>query len=103
MTPRLDCLGKYGERFGIPEFKVTLSGNQIDCITVERGAPCGATWKAAESLIGTNVKDAAQRYGLEIQFLCTAGGISQNSGGKKNPIHIAAEVHSKSLQRALSK
>jgi thymidylate synthase len=103
LTPRLDCLGKYGDRFGIPELKVTLSGNKIDSILVKRGAPCGATWQAAESLMGTNAKDAEQRYGLEVQFLCVAGGISRHSASKKNPIHIAAEVHQKSLRRALSK
>jgi len=102
LTPRLDCLGRYGEQFGIPELNTRLSGNRIETVSVLRGAPCGATWKAVESIIGMKAKDATKRYGLEIQFLCSANATLQDPIAQKNPIHSAAQIHCKALERSFS-
>ena len=44
-----------------------------------------------------NIDDAITRYGLEIQFLCTANITGWDPIYQKNPVHMAAKVHSKAL------
>jgi len=56
----------------MPEFTVRVVGGKIANIQVIRGAPCGATWDAAQRIINLTVKEAAVRIGLEVQYFCVA-------------------------------
>jgi len=98
---KLDGLGRYGERFGVPEFEVELEGALIKDVTVVRGAPCGATWDAAKRLIGTSVDDAVRKIGLETQFYCYADTAGWDPIYGKSPVHFAGKVHAKQLEKAL--
>jgi len=69
---------------------------------VIRGAPCGATWDAAERIIGLSVEDAVVRIGLETQFFCTANPAGWDPIYGKSPVHFAGEIHSAALKRALN-
>lgn len=94
-------LGEYGEKFGSPEVKVTLNGNgAVSGIEVARGAPCGATWRAAERIIGMKAGDASARFGLETQFFCFAK--ANPNVFLKNPLHVAGEIHAAAMDKALA-
>jgi len=69
---------------------------------VIRGAPCGATWDAAERIIGLSVEDAVVRIGLETQFFCTANPAGWDPIYGKSPVHFAGEIHSAALKKALN-
>lgn len=98
---RHDCLGLYGEKFGAPELAVEVAGGRITRVTVLRGAPCGATWEAAERIVGWPVTEALARIGLETQFFCTANPAGWDPLYGKSPVHFAGELHKKALARAL--
>jgi len=101
--PRLEGLGNYGKNFGAPEFEVEIEEGKISAVKVLRGAPCGASWEAAQRLIGHPADDAARKIGLETQFYCYAdpGGWDPIYG--KSPVHFAGKIHSKELQKAIEK
>ncbi|SPD75314.1 conserved hypothetical protein [uncultured Desulfobacterium sp.] len=96
-------LGVYGERFGAPEFDVTISEGKIADVKVLRGAPCGATWEAVKRLKGVSISDAALRIGLETQFFCSANPAGWDPISGKSPVHFAGQVHCKALGKALEK
>lgn len=100
---RQGCLGKYGESFGAPEIEVDLDRENIREIRVVRGAPCGATWHAAEKIKNRHVKEAVTRFGLEVQFCCTADPANWDPLWGKSPVHVAADIHSAVLKVALKK
>ena len=97
------ALGQYGERFGAPEFSVRLSDGKIKGIDVVRGAPCGASWEAAQRMVGLPKEEAIVRLGLEVQYFCTADPAGWDPIHGKSPVHFAGKVHSTALERALSK
>jgi thymidylate synthase len=99
--PRQVTLGNYGRCFGAPVFEVNIRDGVIQEIIVKRGAPCGATWKAVERLKGLSLKDALIRVGLETQFFCTANPAGWDPLIGKSPVHLAADVHSQALEKAL--
>lgn len=101
--PRQDCLGNYGERFGAPEFEVTVKDGKIAEVVVLRGAPCGATWEAAKRMIGVSVADAARKIGLDTQFFCSADPAGWDPIYAKSPVHFAGRVHSHALKAALER
>jgi hypothetical protein len=110
LTPPTCCglgphrhLGEYGKRFGAPEFDIILENDRIVEIRVLRGAPCGATWKAAERIKGLSVEEALIRIGLDTQFFCTADPAGWDPIHGKSPVHFAGKVHMKALKRALEK
>ena len=70
---------------------------------MNRGAPCGATWQAAQRIIGLPVKTAAIRIGLEVQFFCSADPAGWDPIYGKSPVHFAGKIHSKALEKALSR
>lgn len=72
-------------------------------ISVKRGAPCGATWNAAEKIKDMPVKDALTRFGLEVQFFCTADPANWDPLWGKSPVHVAADIHSAVLKAVLKK
>jgi hypothetical protein len=99
--PRQAAVGYYGERFGYPEFVVTLSGDRIKDVRVVRGAPCGASWKAAEKMRGLHVSDAVVRIGLEAQFFCSADPAGWDPLWGKSPVHLAADLHAHAFIKAV--
>ncbi len=107
-TPPVCCalarhpeLGPYSQFFGAPEFDVELKDGKIDTITVRRGAPCGATWEAAQRVQGCSVEDAPVRMGLDTQFFCTADPSNWDPIWGKSPVHLAADLHRAALVAAL--
>ncbi len=96
---RLGELGEYAEAFGAPELCVEVAGGKVTAVQVLRGAPCGATWSAAERVVGLPVEEAVPRMGLETQFFCYAK--ANPNVFLTNPLHVAGEVHSAALKKAL--
>jgi len=82
---------------------VTLSGGTVCDIRVVRGAPCGATWDAAEGVKGMSIEDAIVRIGLETQFFCIADPAGWDPIYGKSPVHFAGNIHSAALEKAVRK
>ena len=101
--PRQDGLGSYGEYFGAPEFEVEIEDGKISAVKVLRGAPCGASWEAAQRLIGHPADDAARKIGLETQFYCYADPAGWDPIYGKSPVHFAGKIHEKQLRKAIAK
>lgn len=97
------CLGAYGELFGTPDIDVEVEDGVIKNVEVLRGAPCGATWDAAQKIIGQDVEYARVRYGLEVQFFCTADPASWDPINGKSPVHLAADIHGAAFNRSCKK
>jgi len=76
---------------------------KIRKITVTRGAPCGATWEAAQKMIGKDAAEAPRRYGLEVQFFCSADPAGWDPIYGKSPVHFAGHIHQAALKKALKK
>lgn len=89
------------EKFGYPEFEVKVEEGTIKDIKVISGAPCGATWTAAEKVKGMKVEDAIPRIGLEVQYLCKAPAGYDVAKLKKAPLHLAGDVHKKALEKVI--
>lgn len=66
-----------------------------------RGAPCNATWEWAATLQGLLAEEAAEKASLTAQYFCKAdpSGFDPLSG--QSPVHVAGQVHSEALLRAL--
>ena len=96
---RIAEVGPYAESFGAPEFRVEIADGKVTRVDVTRGAPCGATWKAAESVVGLPVAEAVPRIGLATQFHCYAK--ANPNVFLINPLHVAGEVHSAALKKAV--
>ncbi|MGD8837689.1 MAG: DUF166 family (seleno)protein DfsP [Desulfobacteraceae bacterium] len=110
LTPRTCCaltqhrgLGSYGQQYGQPEYRVVVENGLISAVETLRGAPCGATWDAAQRIIGLSVEKARIRVGLETQFFCVADPSSWDPITGKSPVHIAADLHKAALAAALKK
>lgn len=99
--PRRENLGAYGVLFGAPEFSVVVQKDILVDISVLRGAPCGATWKAAEKIKGLGVETALQQLGLETQYCCTADPADWDPLYGKSPVHLAAYMHTGALKNAV--
>jgi len=109
-TPPVCCalarhleLGDYSQCFGAPEFEVILGDGKIQDIAVRRGAPCGATWEAAERVKGLAIDAAPVRIGLDTQFFCTADPSNWDPIWGKSPVHLAADLHRAALSAAVKK
>jgi hypothetical protein len=89
--------------FGMPEFTVKVSQGRIDRIEVVRGAPCKATWEAAQRVEGLSVKEAPVRIGLEVQYFCVADPSAWDPIYGKSPVHLAGEFHRAALLKALKR
>jgi thymidylate synthase len=96
-----DRLGIYGEKFGLPEYKVTLEGEKIQDIRVIRGAPCGATWDALQEYIGCLVDDVLTRLPRQVQYFCSADPSGFDPVSGKSPVHFAGYVHIAALKKAI--
>ena len=87
----------------MPEFDVEVSEGVIAGVKVLRGAPCGATWDAAERMKGVPLDEACARIGIETQYFCTANPANWDPVCDKSPLHVAGDLHSNALKRALKK
>lgn len=97
---RLERLGPYGRQFGAPEFEVDLTDDdRIAAVRILRGAPCGATWQAAQSVVGMPADEAIPRMGLSTQFHCFAK--ANPNVFLTNPLHVAGDVHAAAFQKAV--
>jgi hypothetical protein len=96
-------LGDYGQLFGTPEIRVETKNETIDSVQVIKGAPCGATWHAARKITGIPVEKAMTRFGLEVQFFCTADPAAWDPLWGKSSVHVAADIHSAALKTCLKK
>jgi thymidylate synthase len=96
-------LGEYGRLFGAPKIKVELDHDRIVTIRVLRGAPCGATWLAAKKVAGLPLAEAMTRFGLEVQFFCSANPAGWDPLYGKSPVHVAADIHTAALKTCLKK
>jgi thymidylate synthase len=110
ITPRTCCAlprsrgpGEYGELFGLPEFQVTIEHGRIARISVLHGAPCGATWDAAEHTVGVPAEEAAVHMALHVQYFCKANPAGWDVMHGKSPVHFAAELHKAALENALNR
>ncbi len=92
----------YTHQFGLPEIEVEVDEGVVKKVKVKRGAPCGATWEAAEKIINMKVEKALTRFALEVQFICQARGFYEVKG-KKAPLHIAGELHKEAIKRAVER
>ena len=96
-------LGDYGRAFGTPEIEVITQKDIITNIKVSKGAPCGATWNAADKIKNMPIEKALTRFGLEVQFFCSADPANWDPLWGKSPVHLAADVHSAVLKAGLKK
>ncbi|MBF0302550.1 MAG: hypothetical protein HQK73_05880 [Desulfamplus sp.] len=103
MLSRHKSLGAYGELFGAPEINLTIKDGKVEKVDVVRGAPCGATWDAAKKIEGLDAEDAKIRYGLEVQFFCTANPAGWDPITGKSPVHIAADIHGAAFNKSMKK
>lgn len=103
MLKQHESLGDYGEFFGTPEIDLKLKNGYIERVDVIKGAPCGATWDAGKKIEGLLLEDAIIRFGLEVQFFCTADPASWDPITEKSPVHMAAYIHDAAFKRALKK
>lgn len=87
--------------FGAPKFVVEVGDGKLVSVKVLRGAPCGATWDAANRVEGLPLEEAVTRLGLETQFYCSADPAGWDPMYGKSPVHFAGEVHIAALKRAL--
>jgi thymidylate synthase len=82
---------------------VEIEDGKISRVEVVRGAPCGATWAAAQRLIGHPVDDAVRKIGLDTQFYCSANPAGWDPIYGKSPVHFAGKIHSKELAKAIDR
>ena len=94
-------LGKYGEQFGFPEYRVELDGSRIISLEVLRGAPCGASWQAIPKVVGVEIKEAMSLLPREVQYRCTANPSRFDPVTGKSPVHYAGYVHRAALKKAI--
>jgi hypothetical protein len=102
LPPAASC-GQYGRLFGYPRFNLELDNGKISRIEVLRGAPCGATQRAAEAIQGMPLDKAMETIGLQTQFFCTADPANWEPLGGKSPVHLAADLHLSALKEAISR
>ena len=80
-----------------------IAKGKILKVSVKRGAPCGATWEAASRIIGYDITEAPTRFGLEVQFFCSADPAGWDPIYGKSPVHFAGHIHDATLKKAIAK
>ncbi len=89
---------EFAAALGRPEFDVEIKDGRISSVKVIRGSPCGATWHAAQGLVGKTVNEAPALAGLLCQqYPCRA--VRGTPGG----IHTSGDLHKYAMERALGK
>jgi hypothetical protein len=96
-------IDEFAELFGSPILEVEESGGVIESVRVRRGAPCGSTWFMAERLPGTMAEEAPAKAATFVQiYPCLASRSVERLLGDA-PIHIAAHMAGKAVERALKR
>jgi len=95
-------LGAYGEQFGVPEFRVTMTAGRIASLEVLRGASCGATWLVVPKIVGLTPAEAESAIAREVQYLCKADPSNFDPITGKSALHHAGHVHIKALNKAVA-
>lgn len=91
-------IDEFAKKLGRPELSVETKDGRISRVTVLRGSPCGATWHAAEGVVGKTVAEATSMTGLFCQqYPCRA--VRGTPGG----IHTSGDLHKDAMERALGK
>ncbi|MBN1236480.1 MAG: DUF166 domain-containing protein [Methanotrichaceae archaeon] len=91
-------IDEFAQKLGKPELEVETKDGRISKVTVVRGSPCGATWHAAEGIVGRTVNEAPAFTGLFCQqYPCRA--VRGTPGG----IHTSGDLHKDAMERALGK
>lgn len=98
---RAEKLGRYGEQFGFPEYRVDIENGRISHIEVLRGAPCGATWAAIIRTTGLTVEESLVKLPLKVQQNCFANPSAFDPISGKSPVHYAGYVHLAALKKAI--
>jgi hypothetical protein len=96
--PKID---EFAEYFGLPNLKVESDKEKVTCVYVIRGAPCGSTHFMANKLIMTKIKDANARAGTLVQIFPCLASRQIDRYFNDAPIHIAAHIAEKAIQKAL--
>lgn len=87
---------EFAKKLGRPELEVQTKDGRISRVNVLRGSPCGATWHAAEGVVGKSVAEAPSMTGLFCQqYPCRA--VRGTPGG----IHTSGDLHKDAMERAL--
>ncbi len=94
-------LGRYGELFGVPEYRVRVDGGKIREVEVLRGASCGATWQVASQLVGMPAERALEEVGRLVQYICLADPSAFDPVSGKSALHYAGDVHAAALKKAI--
>lgn len=80
---------------------MTVASGRVAAVNVHRGAPCDATWIAAERVVGAGAGAAAARFGLEVQLACVADPAGWDPIHGHSPVHFAGQVHRAAFERGL--
>lgn len=100
---KLQGLGNYGENFGFPELEIEMDDGRVTKVRVSRGASCGASWEAAEKILGLELEEALSTYAREVQYLCLADPSAFDPVSGKSSLHYAGDVHAAALRKAAKK
>jgi hypothetical protein len=94
----IPAVDEFADKLGKPELEVKTLDGRISSVKVLRGSPCGATWHAAEGLVGKTVEEAPAMTGLFCQqYPCRA--VRGTPGG----IHTSGDLHKDAMERALGR
>ncbi len=89
---------EFARKLGRPQLDVETKDGRISRVRVLRGSPCGATWHAAEGIVGKTVDEAPSMTGLFCQqYPCRA--VRGTPGG----IHTSGDLHKDAMERALGR
>ncbi len=87
---------EFFEKFGIPEFEVSIDSGRLEDVKVIRSALCGATFFVADKLRGVRIEEAPTKAGYFTQiYPCLA------SRGLRGGIHKAGMIHKLAIERAI--
>jgi len=93
----VDAIDRLLERFGRPEVRVKVSSGVIESVEVVRGAPCGATWAAADRVEGMEAgREAVNTFVLTACHHCVAPRL-----GRYESKDVSSYYHGKALADAL--
>lgn len=99
----ISIIDEFAEYFGLPSLEVEANRENVLCVYVKRGAPCGSTHFMAKKLKMTKIQDARVRAGTLVQIFPCLASRQIDRYFKDAPIHIAAHIAEKAVERALIK
>jgi thymidylate synthase len=95
-------IGEFAARYGRPELTCARAHRHVASCAIVREAPCGNTRYIVERLSGVPVAKAAGQAGLLHHYYPCWGGMGVDPvQGTHTPLHIAATIAQKSVERAL--